>query len=162
MASLKIRIPYAVRHILSELEHLFRLELGVPMNVRIPSEGTTGTARFYFEGGNVFAVKTEVGRDPHFGQTVRIEGVRGRVCFYGDRKVAEEWLLGLTYFTGPITSSLEEDGAARWKLRFQVEGMAFNRLDMNSSNRQNGLPEWRYSDPKHPLRDWAARCGLEY
>jgi len=152
MAKVTSSIPFFVREVVSETTQALNVDLGVPMTVRFPDsdEFENGRVELHFEGGWHFTLRVDRGRG-HYGETVVVRSIQCALRFGGMAAAerAEEWVKSLEAYAGPLDWRYTDD-----KLRFVIEGIALDLLQMNASNRRNGLPTYRWDDPKHPFLEW--------
>ena len=151
----KIVFPHMVRELCSQVGSALRINLGVPMNVEIPpstDELSRGRAVLHFPGYH-FVVDMETGRDPSYGQYVRVVALTGKIHFWTSEE-AREWIENLQRFSGPT-----EWEKKNRKLFFKLSGRRLARLQMNASSRANGLPECEWDDPNHPWVVWGKEIG---
>ncbi len=149
-----------LREIVSQIEQSLKLQLGVPMNVKLPPstfELSEGTATVHFEGRH-FVVKIETsGYGEH--QWIRLKKMKCKLYFYeGSHEV---WVKELQRFAGPFEWEWKPDWNGGF-LCFSLSEIAVERLSINASHRRNNIPECGYDDPQHPSNLRGLGKGIKY
>ncbi len=111
-------------------------------------EGKPGKAKVHFPGtGFKLDVLTGVG---HYGRFVSVKRIEVKMGFWS-QEAAEEWINELQKFAGPVAHEFVSPYGGEGKLKFVLEGVSLDRLQMNASNRRNTIPTYEWNDPNHPF-----------